>query len=557
MRRAVALLAALALSACAADAPADGAEVVAVVGDGGVVTLDEVADAYAQTIVQAGIPASAQLLDATVASLVNRRLLIQDALAGRIEATPEYRAARAQAEAKALVDLYTAREMADDLAVTDADLRLAFVQMNTTYDARHLYARDREAAERLRRRVLAGESFEALARETFADSALAATGGRVGPFGHDDMDPAFEAAAFRTPVGQVSEPVRTATGYSVVRVDARATNPLLTESEFARKLGPIRRYVRKRKRTEARFALSRRLRDELAPRFDADTFDRLVAFATGAAPNLDAEALAEWRRRPLVRFDSDVQDGVWTVGRVEDLAASMTDRQRAAVQDAATLRDFVEGLVVRHELVARARASGLDRDPRFRQIVDRQLDDWTFETAKRRLRFDGDVPEDSLRAYWAARAADYVLPERVEAREVLVASRAEADRVLTELRAGADFAAVARERSLRPGGATYGGALGPVSRAQLGRLAGPVFEAAPGALLGPFEVGGRYVVVERGRDVGPRPMTYAEARPLVRQALDVPFAQRRLAAAVARLREATPVRVDRDALAPLLAFSAS
>ena len=556
MTRALLLLAGLAVVAgCADRAPAPGAEVVATVGDGGVVTLDEVADAYAQMIVQAGVPAGPQALDATVASLVNRRLLIQDARDGGIEETPEYQAARQAAETKALVDLYTAREMAPDLEVTDQDLRLAFVQMNTTYDARHLYARDRDAAERLRRRVLAGESFEALARETFADSALAATGGRVGPFGHDDMDPAFEEAAFRTPVGQVSEPVRTATGYSVVRVDARATNPLLTESEFARKQGPIRRYVRKRKRTEARFRLGREVRDALAPRFDAAAFGRLVAFATGAAPGLDAEALAEWRRQPLVRFDSDVQDGVWTVGQVEDLAAGMTDRQRAAVQDAASLREFVEGLVVRQELVARARDAGLDRDPRFRLIVDRQLDDWTFEAAKRRLRFDGDVPEDSLRAHWAAHAEDYVMPERVAAREILVATKADADRVLADLRAGADFADLARARSLRPGGASYGGDLGPVSRAQLGRLAGPVFDAAPGEIVGPVEVAGRYAVVQRGETVPPQPMTYAQARPLVRQALDVPFAQRRLAAAVARLRDQYSVRVDQDALAPLLAFS--
>ena len=553
MTRTPLLLLALALAACAEPTDAD---VVAVVGDG-VVTLDEVADAYAELVITAGLPAGPQALDATVASLVNRRLLIQEARDGGIEASPEYQAAAREAEDKALVDLYTVTERADDLAVTDADLRQTFVQMNTSYDARHLYARDRPAAEALRQRLLDGETYDALARETFADSALAASGGRVGPFGHDDMDPAFEAAAFRLPIGQVSEPVRTATGYSVIRVDARASNPLLTESDYARKLDDLRRYVRKRKRTEVRFALSREVRDDLSPEFVPETFDRLVAFATGVAPGLDAEALADWRRRPLVRFSSEHLDGVWTVGEVEDRAASMTERQRAAVQDAASLRDFVEGLLVREELVARARAAGLARDDRVRRSVARRLDDWVFETAKRRLRFDGDIPEDSLRAHFAAHAADYVMPERVRAREILVATRAEADAVVEALSAGADFAALARARSLRPGSASYGGDLGPVARDQLGRLAGPVFDASPGALVGPVEVAGRYAVVERGERVPARPMTYAEARPLVRQALDLPFAQRRLAAAVARLRDQYSIRVDRDALAPLLAASAS
>ena len=559
MTRALLLLAGLlALGACRDGAPEPGTddEVVAVVGDG-VVTLGEVAEAYAELVVTSGLPAGAQALDATVASLVNRRLLIEEARDQGIEGSPEYQAALKDAQDKALIDVYTATEMADELAVSEDDLRRTFVQMNTTYDARHLYARDRATADALRERLLAGETYQALARETFADSALAASGGQVGPFGHDDMDPAFEAAAFQLPIGQVSEPVRTATGFSVIRVDARASNPLLTEAEYGRKLDDIRRYVRKRKRTEARFVLGRAVRDDLDPRFEPATFDRLVAFATGVAPNLDAEALADWRRQPLVRFATRYGDGVWTVGDVEDRAATMTERQRAAVQDASTLRDFIEGLLVRDELVARARAAGLDRDRRVRQSVARRLDDWVFETAKRRLRFEGDIPEDSLRTYWAARSADYVTPERVRAREILVATKAEADQVLRELSAGADFAALARARSLRTGGATYGGDLGPVSRDQLGRLADPVFDAEPGSIVGPAEVGGRYVVIERGETVPSRPMTYTQARPLVRQQLDLPFAQRRLAAAVSRLRDQYSIRVDRDALAPLLAASAS
>lgn len=540
------------LAGCADDAAPDD-EVVATVA-GAPITAGEFAETYAQVVLRAGLDADpAAAADAVLRSLVNRRLLIAAALDDGLAETDDYRAARDLAETKALVDLYTAREMADDLAVTEADLRETFVQMNTTYAARHLYARDREAAERLHARLAAGESFEALARETFADSVLAATGGFVGEFGHDEMDPAFEAAAFRLPVGEVSEPVRTATGYSVIRVDARATNPLLTEAEFDRKRDDLARYVRKRKRTEARFVLSREVRDALAPQFEDAAFARLVAFATGRAPGLDAEALADWRRTPLVRFTSNRLDGVWTVGYVEDRAASMTERQRAAVQDAASLREFVEGLLVREELTARARAAGLDRDRRLERSVAEQMDEWAFEEAKRRLRLVDDLPEDSLRAHFAAHADLYVMPERVRAREILIATRPEADALLAEIRAGADLGALARTRSLRPGAAAVDGDLGEVTRAQLGRLGDPVFAAAPGEVVGPVEVQGRYVLVERGETLPPRPMTFAEARPQVRAALDIPFAQRRLEAALAAFRDRYPVEVDREALDRLVA----
>ncbi len=536
---------------CGGDAEASpGTAVVASVG-GGAVTLDEVAEAYAELVVQTGLVDQPQALDAVVTSLVSRRLLIEGALADGVAETDAYRAALALARTKALVDRYTAQTLRDDLVVTEADEREMFVQMNTSLDARHLYARDLATAQSLRRRLLAGETFQALARETFADSALAASGGRLGPTVHDDLDPAFEAAAFRLPIGEVSEPVRTATGYSVIRVDARASNPLLTEDEFARRRDQVRRYVAKRKRTEARFRLSRETRDALAPQFTG-AFDRLVAFATGAVPNLDAEALAEWRRTPLVRFESDVTGGVWTVGDVEDRAASMTDRQRAAVQDAATLRDFVEGLLVREEIAARAQAAGLD-DAAVRASVARRMDDWVFGDAKRRLRASVEVPEPALRAHFDAHRADFATPERVRATELLVGTRAEADDLVRRLAAGEDAGALARAFSIRPGAATLSGDLGPVTRSQLGALAGPVFDAAPGAVVGPVEVAGRYVVVVRGETLAPRPMTLDEARPDVRAALDAEYAQRRLARALDALRARFPVRVDRDALAPLLA----
>jgi parvulin-like peptidyl-prolyl isomerase len=532
----------------------DGSDVVATVGDAAI-TTDELADAYAQYVFRVGLEGDDPAVrEGILQSLINRRLLIQSALDDGLAETDGYRAARAFAESKALVDRYTAQEMATELAVTEADLRREFQMSHTTYAARHLYARSLDGARRLRARLLAGETFEALARETFADPTLAASGGSVGEFAHDDMDPAFEAAAFALPLGEVSEPVRTATGYSVIRVDARTTNTLVTEDAFNAKRSQLERYVRRQKRTEARFALGRRVLGETAPRFDEDVLGRLAAMAAGRGDVLDAEALSAWRATPILRFESAALGGVWTVGDVEARAETMTDRQRAAVRDEASLREFVEGLVVREEMAARARAAGLDRDPGVRLAVELQTADWVFAEAKRQLRTAAPVPDDTLRAHWAANTDLYTVPDRVRAREVLVATLAEAAAVRAEIEGGADFAAVARARSLRAGAAQASGDLGAVTRGQLGRVADAVFAARPGELVGPVEVEGRYAVIERGPALPPRPMTFEEAREDVAAELDVPFAQRRLAATLADLRRRYPVRIDRAAVERVVLF---
>ena len=560
MPRAALLLALLAgsavgLAACQREAP--GAPAVATV-DGLAIGADEVTELYASTLLQTGLETDDDAVrDAVLQSLVHKHLLVAAALDDGIAETEAYARARDLAEQRALVARQTFLEVGDRMAVTDADLRRAFVQSQTTYEARHLYARTRAQADALKARLDAGEAFEALAAETFADPVLRASGGSLGPFGHDEMDPALEEAAFELPIGEVSEPVRTARGWSLVRVDARTSNPLLTESDFATKRAQLRRYLTRRKRNEARYALAQQTLDALDVQFDADAMARLAAFARGTGAQLSDEALADWRRTPLVRFDSEHLGEAWTVGDVEAFGAAASDEQRAAIQDEASLEEFVRGLIVRDETVARARAAGLERDPAVRRAVERELEDWVFTEAKRQLRADVPIPADTLRAHYAAHADRYRVPERVRAAEILVETRAEADRLLARVRAGEAFEALARAHSLRPGAARADGDLGAVTRAQLGTAADAVWAAAPGAVVGPLEVAGRYALVRRGETLPARPMTFAEARPEIARALDPAFAERRLVQRIAELRARYDVAVDRAALAAVRLFPSS
>lgn len=82
----------------------------------------------------------------------------------------------------------------------------------------------------LRNRILKGESFEAIARENSDDlsardreagpnrPAMKGNGGDLGYFTVFDMVYPFETAAYNTPVGQVSKPVRTEYGYHIIKV---------------------------------------------------------------------------------------------------------------------------------------------------------------------------------------------------------------------------------------------------------------------------------------------------------------------------------------------------
>ncbi|MFW6227535.1 MAG: peptidylprolyl isomerase [Bacteroidota bacterium] len=71
----------------------------------------------------------------------------------------------------------------------------------------------------IRDRILGGEDFESVARATSDDPSAKQNGGNLGYFSAFRMVYPFENAAYNTPVGDISMPVRTRFGYHLVKVN--------------------------------------------------------------------------------------------------------------------------------------------------------------------------------------------------------------------------------------------------------------------------------------------------------------------------------------------------
>ncbi|MFZ5941613.1 MAG: peptidylprolyl isomerase [Bacteroidota bacterium] len=75
-----------------------------------------------------------------------------------------------------------------------------------------------EKIMKIRQRILNGEAFDAVAREVSEDPSAKSNGGDLGYFTVFSMVYPFETAAYTTPVGAVSLPVRTRYGYHILQV---------------------------------------------------------------------------------------------------------------------------------------------------------------------------------------------------------------------------------------------------------------------------------------------------------------------------------------------------
>ena len=136
------------------------------------------------------------------------------------------------AEKQYILNEYFHREIFLKYQASDSLIREAFRKSKINIHARHLFAPNIESANQLIALLEQGKTFEELARGIFRDSTLASSGGDLGYFSIGDMDPAFEDAAFALADGEISRPVKTSRGYSIIQVIDRWVEPMISEQDF-------------------------------------------------------------------------------------------------------------------------------------------------------------------------------------------------------------------------------------------------------------------------------------------------------------------------------------
>jgi len=91
----------------------------------------------------------------------------------------------------------------------------------------------------LRAKIVAGAKFAELAQTESDDVGSGQNGGDLDTFGRGTMVKEFDEVAFSLPVGQVSQPVRSAFGYHLILVESHTTKTFeQAKPEIEKQLGP-------------------------------------------------------------------------------------------------------------------------------------------------------------------------------------------------------------------------------------------------------------------------------------------------------------------------------
>jgi peptidyl-prolyl cis-trans isomerase SurA len=116
----------------------------------------------------------------------------------------------------------------------------------------------RELAAQLKARALAGEDFAELAKEYSEDIGSAQEGGELGWTSPGQMVPEFEKAMSETPVGEISDPVRSQFGWHILEVTDRRDEDMTAQATRNKAMN----YLHNRKYQEELDAWLRQIRDE-------------------------------------------------------------------------------------------------------------------------------------------------------------------------------------------------------------------------------------------------------------------------------------------------------
>ncbi len=427
-------------------------------------------------------------------------------------------------ERKVMMEEYQRRFIYDRVQVTEADLRELFQRFNTSLRASHIRAATRAEADSLHRLILSGVSFEELAAKRFKSADLAQSGGDLGYFTVDEMDIAFESKAYTMKVGEISTPVPTSTGYSIIKLTDRITVPVLTQTQFAEKARDLEPLALEQKREMA-------TRTDMAHHIRRFAFDETVIRQLWgmiqANPGIYSRQQPELTELPLPVDDSFrariiARDGrfAFSVGQwMKEAWLTSAERRSYATTysdfleqvEAMAYRSFALEVVTHHPKYDREYVKG---------SIDETFYNYLFERFENALSKEVSISEIDIRLEWQKNGYSYVKPIEFNFAELMVADSALAARIATDLRKGADFTTQLNRFGLNMESKKAKGELGFIPIDHFGAIQTQLSDVRQGDILGPFQLESNRFVIFRCLGVREsRAMTFGEAVPVIRERL--------------------------------------
>lgn len=186
--------------------------------------------------------------------LITRELLLQEARKRGIDRDRTFQERLERIKERNMLDGLIREEVDARVTVAPDEIKAYYdanqgsFTANDELRAGHILVRTEAEAAELRRRILEGEDFAAVARRASLDAATRHKGGDLGVIKKGQTVPEFERALFTLKVGEISQPVPTQFGYHLVKLTDRTPGVPLSFEEAKDQVKEQVQIEKKRKR---------------------------------------------------------------------------------------------------------------------------------------------------------------------------------------------------------------------------------------------------------------------------------------------------------------------
>ena len=493
---------------------------------------------------------------------IDSKLLKQAAYEKGLDKDPEI-ANQVEEEKKNLLvrDLFE-KEVLNKAKPTEKDVRDYYGKLGEKIKIRHILVKTKEEAEEIYRDLKKGADFDSLARVKSLDSRTGSKGGDMGYISWNALvgAAAFKEVAFKLKPQEISRPVKTLSGWHVIRLDDRKKEEQKSFEEEKDKLKTSLEMMRQQEiaidymvnlmeKIKMEVVTStRKMLEEKAKALGADT----LGVQQPEAVNVDPAQLSEEEKAlPFLKY----KGGELRVDEFLTFYNRWPPFQRPPLEDDEALKGIIFNYLLAPEVLRKiAEEKGIDKSKEFKEKVNLYQENLMAEKYRNEIIWkDITVEQADLEIFYQNNKDKYITPAQAHVLEILVKTEREAQKILQQLRAGADFNELAQEKTIRTSAKNRGGDLGNITQNTYPELFEAASKLKKGELAGPIHVlqspsGEGYSVIKLLGKEEQKQRTLEEVEPQVRGGATMEKKNAISRQWVAEVRAKTDIKVNEPAL---------
>ena len=297
-------------------------------------------------------------------SIIDEKLILDYSDNIGISENPQIVLKKDRAYKQLLLNTYYNSKIIQKIKVTDSELRLLFTYYKIRLHIRHLYAVDLETIRKIDEQLKSGVQWEMLAKRYFDDPILKENGGDIGWYKMGELDPSFEIVAFDLEDGEISDPVKTSTGFSIIQVLEKEKDIFLTEKEYQLNKDWLKQMAVTYKKLPELRKFTDKVAQNLEIRFNNEGLVEILDEL-----NNNQEKNVSHNQTPAAFTGSS---NVITVEQCLMDLAKLSERQFKRIRSIKTLKSVLSGLLLRNKMINDAENLGLHRTDKFQENLKQE-----------------------------------------------------------------------------------------------------------------------------------------------------------------------------------------